>query len=91
MEIVEIVREMSHSWIAQVLQEHAEAIHRHQRYAAAHETIIQVLHALEQQAITEAQAIAQLEAAAASEVDLGLVGLFRQTIERLHEPREERR
>ena len=68
-----------------MLQEHAEAIQHHQRYVVTHATIIQVLHAFEQQTITAAQAIAQLEEAAASEVELGLVGLYRQTIERLRE------
>ena len=74
---------MSQNWIAEALQEHAEAIQRHQRYVVAHTTIIQVLHALEQQTITEAQAIAQLEASAGSQVELGLAVLYRQTIERL--------
>jgi hypothetical protein len=82
---------MSQLWIAQVLQEHEEAIQRHQHYVAAHEAIIRVLRAYEQQTITKAQALAQLEEAAASEVELGLVGVYRQTIERLCEPREERR
>jgi hypothetical protein len=54
-------------------------------YVATHETIIRVLRAYEQQTITAAQAIEQLEEEAASEVDLGLVGLYRQTIERLRE------
>jgi hypothetical protein len=48
---------MSQSWIAQALQEHEKAFQRHQRYVAAHETIIWVLRAYEQQAITKAQAI----------------------------------
>ena len=74
---------MSQNWIAQVLQEHENAIQRHQRYVAAHKTIMQVLHALEQQTITEAQAIAQVEAAALSQAELGLAALYRQTIERL--------
>ncbi len=76
---------MSQSWIARELQEHIEAIERHQRYAAAHEAIRQVLRAYEQQTITEAQAIAQLEEAAVSLDEPGLVATYRQTIERLRE------
>lgn len=45
-----------------------------------------MLHAFEQQAITKAQAIEQLEEGAAAREELGLVGLYRQTIERLRTP-----
>ena len=76
---------MSQQWIARELQEHEKAIDRHQRYVTTHETIIQVLHALEQQTITEAQAIAQLEAAVLSRAELCLAALYRQTIARLCE------
>lgn len=64
--------EMSQQWISCELHEHEEAIKRHQRYVAGHETIIQVLRAFEQQTITRAQAIAQLEEAVASQEELGL-------------------
>lgn len=47
---------MSQSWIAQIQQEHTEAIQRHQRSVATHQAIIPVLHAYEQQTITEGQA-----------------------------------
>ncbi|HLV98734.1 MAG TPA: hypothetical protein VKT82_08675 [Ktedonobacterales bacterium] len=55
---------MSQQWSARELQEHETAIQRHQRYIVAHETIIRVLRAVEQQTITEAQATTQLEEAA---------------------------
>ncbi len=74
---------MGQHLIAQALQEYETAIQRHQRYVATHEAIIQVLRAYERQAITKAQAIVQLEKEVASAGELGLVGLYRQTIERL--------
>ncbi|HLV97378.1 MAG TPA: hypothetical protein VKT82_01765 [Ktedonobacterales bacterium] len=77
---------MSQQWIAQALQEHENAIQRHQRYAAAHEAIMLVLRAVEQQTITTPEALAQLEEAAAAQEELGLLGLYRQAIERLRTP-----
>jgi hypothetical protein len=81
---------MSQSWIARLLQEQAEAIARHLRYVAAHEAIMRVLQDVSRQAITEAQAMAQLEEAAASLDEPGLVALYRQIIERLRQRQEER-
>lgn len=77
---------MKQPLLTRLLEEHAEAIQRHQRYAATHEAIIRVLRAYEQQTITEARAIAQLEEAASAQEELGLVALYRQTIERLRTP-----
>lgn len=74
---------MSREWIARLREEHAEAIARHQRYIAAHETILRTLHAVEQQTQTETQAIQQLEEGAALLHEPGLIATYRQTIEHL--------
>lgn len=65
---------MSQQWIAREREQHETANARHQRYVAVHEAIIRGLHAFEQQAITKAQAIEQLEEEAAAREELGLVG-----------------
>lgn len=79
---------MSEEEIARLYEEHAEAIARHQRYIEAHELILYVLHAVEQQTITNVQAIQQLEVAAASLHEPGIVATYRQTIERLRRRKE---
>lgn len=76
---------MNQAQIAHLLQEHEAAIDRHRCYVQVHETIMAVLYALKQQTLTEAQAIARLEEAAASVEELGLVALYRQAIERLRQ------
>ena len=81
---------MSGEWRARLLQEHADAIARHQRYIAAHEVILRILQAVEQQTITEAQAIAQLEEAAPSLEEPGIVATYHQAIGRLRRRREGR-
>jgi hypothetical protein len=81
---------MSEEWIARLRAEHTDAIARHQRYITAHETILRILGAVEQRTITEAQAIGQLEEAAASAHEPGLIATYRQTIERVRRRREGR-
>jgi hypothetical protein len=82
---------MSQPWIVRLLEEQEEAIARHQRYIAAHNTIMRVLRALDQQATTEVRAMALLEEVVASLDEPGLVALYHQTIERLREQRGDRR
>ena len=86
----EEVHTMSGEWRARLLQEHVDAIARHQRYIAAHEAILRILQAVEQQTITEAQAIVRLEEAAALLHEPGVAATYRQTIERLRQRRESR-
>ena len=75
---------MSHQHLlAQLRQEHQQAIERHRNYITTHERIIQIVLSLEQEGVTDAEALAQLQALADSVKEPGLVALYRQTIERL--------
>lgn len=84
-------RQMSQPWIARELQEHENAIQRHRRNVAFMRPSCRCSAPSSSRRFPAAQAIAQLEEAAASKVELGLAALYRQTIEHLREPREERR